>query len=278
MEARDLVMGIVLMACVCAFAPAASGQPAVTADQVGCIPIGDNAVAWARVENNQPETEVRLYFRRLNDTVEDLYYMVMIADGGGRYWGVFPRPRDVEMDRHEITAEREAWAKWWRAKDESQRRNPDGRLNDNLIRERASRGKTIERHWMYRLDDDQFQQWLERQQNEPTEYFVTVNDAEGRELARSETMVTEVHDDCRVELTREQRGVADNLVLGETAPWQVGEDPFHWMCSGVVTRVDTSGVLRADSRCRTCVPCPVLGGINEIIREPGRRGVSPYRY
>ena len=49
----------------------AQGPMSVVPDQVECIPVGGNGVVWASVNNNRPETSVKLYFRRLHDTVED---------------------------------------------------------------------------------------------------------------------------------------------------------------------------------------------------------------
>jgi hypothetical protein len=62
-------------------------------------------------------------------------------------------------------------------------------------------------------------------------------------------------DRCEVELTAEQQGEAANLIVGETAPWQRNKPVFHWLCAGVIARVDASGVKRADAACRQCVPC-----------------------
>ena len=51
---------------------------------------------------------VRLYFRRLNDVVEDLYFVNMLpSDEAGCYWGVLPKPEKRTPDRHEISKQRE---------------------------------------------------------------------------------------------------------------------------------------------------------------------------
>jgi hypothetical protein len=56
-------------------------------------------------------------------------------------------------------------------------------------------------------------------------------------------------------LTPEQKGEAQNFIFGETASWQQGKPVFHWLCDGVVARIDSEGTKRADRICRTCVPC-----------------------
>lgn len=231
----------------------------VSAEPVECLPVGASGIGWAKVENNQPDTETRLYFRRLNDAVEDLYWVKMRPAGNGRYWGIFPHAEDAVLQRHDIIEQREnlkrenSWAEWWRAKDSSDDRNPSKDLDQEIIRERASQGKLEKRDWLAEMDDQRFQSWLEQLENEPAEYFVAVHDYKGQRLAKSPTMVAEVRKNCRVELTPEQQGVADNLVVGETAYWQRDEGVFHWLCEGIVSRVDPSNVTRGDGVCRACV-------------------------
>ena len=141
-----------------------TAQPTVTADQVACVPVRDNAVVWATINGVQPGANVRLYFRRLNDVVEDLYFMNMLpSDEAGRYWGVLPKPEKRTPDRHEISKQREPiveaaeWASWWREKEASTHRNPTGDLDDDKIREHASLGTLESRHWMNQLSDEEFQ-------------------------------------------------------------------------------------------------------------------------
>ncbi len=239
---------------------AAQAAVGVDAEPVDCIPIGGNAVAWAQVENNIADTSVHLNFRRMNDAVEDLYYVSMHPAGQGRYWGVFPKAEDREPDRHDLAETREAvqaehsWAAWWREKDASDDRNPSSDLDDDLIRERASIGKQIPRDWLAEMDDAAFQSWLEQLENEPSEYYTSIHDAQGREIARSKTRVAEVRSGCRVDMTPQQAGEAENLTVGETAHWQRGEEVFHWLCDGVVSRIDPTAILRGDEICRgVCV-------------------------
>ncbi len=251
-----------------AMAQSSRSAPAVAAEQVACIPIGGNAVGWAQVENNMADTSVRLFFRRLHDVVEDFYWVEMQSDGDGRYWGIFPKAEDQELNRHELERDREAvkrdeqdddeehrWAEWWRYKDKSDDRDPNGDLDQELIRERASVGKRFERHWMTQFDDPEFEAWLEKQVNEPAEYFVAVVDSQGRTLAQSDLLAAEVKnpDDCDPVFTPQQAGEKENLTIGETGEWQRDKAVFHWLCDGVVTRYDPFFIKRPDGVCRACV-------------------------
>lgn len=231
----------------------------VETEQAECLPVGDNGVAYATVDNNVADTEVRLYFRRMHDAVEDLYYVRMQPEGDGRYWGVFPKAEDREVQRHELEERREDsrerydWAKWWREKDGSEDRNPNDDLDQDLIRERASQGRLESRDWLAEMDDATFQDWLEQLENEPTEYFTSVHDHQGDRLAKSTTRVLEVRDNCRVDLSERQIGEAANMTVGETAYWQKAEGLFHWLCDGIVSRIDPLSILRGDSACRACI-------------------------
>lgn len=251
--------GILALLVFASWAPAHAQVVTATADPVDCLPIGDNGLGWATVQGHSPDHSVRLSFRRLNDVVEDTYWVEMTPAGSGRYWGIFPKAADEALQRHDIEVARSqaqqehSWADWWRQKDALDTRDPNQDLDTEMIRERASQGKLVERHWLAEMDDASFQDWLERLENEPAEYYTSVVDPAGREVARSRTMVAEVKGDCRPDLSAEQRGEAENLVVGETAYWQQGEIPFHWMCDGIVSRVDPSNVLRGDEVCRACV-------------------------
>jgi hypothetical protein len=55
-----------------------------------------------------------------------------------------------------------------------------------------------------------------------------------------------------VSLTAAERGRANNRVIGETAPGQVGKGVYHWLCDGIVSRIDARRVLRVDDVCRGC--------------------------
>jgi len=265
---------------VLALAGSLSAQTSVTADQVTCVPVNDNVVIWATVTDEQPSASMRLYFRRLHDVVEDFYFVTMIpSPEPGRYWGMLPKPEKHDPERHEISrqsnevVEANQWAAWWKAKEASDDRNPTGDLDDDKIRERASRGKLESRYWMNQLSTEKFEKWLEGLQYEAVDYFIAVVGPSAQIIAKSPMMVGEVRrqSSCKIELTPEQLGEAANLVVGETAPWQVGEPVFHWMCDGVVTRIGENNVKRADESCRGCVPCISQAA---ILTNSHHRGVT----
>jgi hypothetical protein len=89
--------------------------------------------------------------------------------------------------------------------------------------------------------------------NEQVEYYAAVTDPAGKVAARSEAQVVKVTDDCRVELNPRERGVAENLTVGETSSKQQGKKVMAFLCDGVVTRINHAGVRRADEVCRACV-------------------------
>lgn len=244
--------------------PAHAQEPVVNVDQLPCLPQGEHGVVGARVANEVPGTEVRLYFRRLHSVVEDFYWVEMEPAGAGEYWVVLPAPTDDETVRHDLRRSRDRertpeevdypWAAWWLVKDTSTDRDPNGDLDDEEIRDRASVGKQQARDWMRAMDLATLEDWLRRQTYEPTEYYAAVVAPGGTVLARSPILATPVTDDCEVELGLQQQGMADNLVIGETAVWQEEEgEVFHWLCDGIVSRVDFAGILRVDRTCRVCV-------------------------
>ena len=232
--------------------------PTVSVDQAECLPIEENGLVTASVTNQPGGSEVRVYFRRLHEEVEDFYYVVARPEGPGRYWAVLPEAEDEELEARQFERDLDNdpgddWAEWWREKVATEDRDPNDDLDQDLIRERASQGRSERRDWMEALDDAALQQWLETLENEPTEYFATVHDMEGNRIARSDMKVAEVRSSCDIELTEQQIGESENLTVGETAEWAKGEEIFHWLCDGVVTRIDPLRVLRADERCRACV-------------------------
>ena len=89
--------------------------------------------------------------------------------------------------------------------------------------------------------------------NEQVEYYAALTDAAGKVVARSEAQVVKVTADCRVDLNPRERGVAENLTVGETSPKQQGKKVMAFLCDGVVTRINHAGVRRADEVCRACV-------------------------
>jgi hypothetical protein len=267
--------------------PVAAQQ--VTPGDLPCVPTGANAAVTARVDPPpSAENSVRLYFRRLNLEVEDFYFVAMKPSGAGNFWGVLPRAESSAIGKKQLkNAASDAWAAWWRAKEASTDRDPNGDLDAGVIRERAAVGKLEKRDWMARRSDADFESWLDQQKLEPTEWYVAVVDPQGRELARSEMRLASVNGDCRTALTDQQQGAADNLVVGHTAAWQNGQKVFHWQCDGVVTRIDPQGVEHADAACRACVvgwwPHAVAGtvgalGVIAIVDEaPRHPEISPSR-
>lgn len=89
--------------------------------------------------------------------------------------------------------------------------------------------------------------------NEHVEIYGAVVDAAGKPVARSESQMVKVTSDCRVQLSDKERGVAENLTVGETSPKQQGKKVLAFLCDGVVTRINSAGVRRADEVCRACV-------------------------
>jgi hypothetical protein len=122
--------------------------------------------------------------------------------------------------------------------------------------------------------------------NQDVVYYAALLDAAGREVARSQMRKSEVKPDCRVELTARQRGVAQNLTVGETSASQGHGEVMGFLCDGVVTRVSADDIRRADDFCRTCViawwkradvlvPALAAGGVTTVIVD--RPEPSPSR-
>lgn len=204
-------------------------------------------------------------------------------------------------------------AAWWVVKERTDPRDPNVDLNADIIRERASVGKRQRRDWMLEMSLTALQAWLDDLEFEPSEHYATVVDVDGNEIARSPMRVARVveRDECdgalvgvHVEplfmgligwdrMQEEQRrewadriaGQADNIVVGETAPWEIGRRVFHWLCDGIVSRLDYRYVLRADDICRACVVAwlrkpellvPAAAGVVGIVSVvPEREPVSP---
>lgn len=91
-------------------------------------------------------------------------------------------------------------------------------------------------------------------ENHQVEVYVTQVNPAGQEVGpRSETMLIPVTGDCDVRLTTHERGMAQNLVVGETDPEQIDRDVWGFLCDGIISRIDPEGVLRADGICRRCI-------------------------
>ena len=261
---QSKVFGVLaLVASMATVDAAVAQQTSVTLGPLTCLPQKGNGVLNATVTPEVPGASTRLYFRRMNVEVEDFYYIQMEPAGGGGYWATFPVPTESKFPKQKlenysyegqkIDNTGKPWAEWWRAKENSQARNPNDDLDKDLIKERAALGKGEKRVWMQSLDNPSLQTWLDSLKTEAGEYFVAVVDNSGKLLGRSEMRSVEVKKDCKVNLTPQQEGFAKNLTIGETAAWQKNDEVFHWECTGITTRRDPLNVLRADDRCRACV-------------------------
>ncbi len=197
----------------------AADEPTFELTELDCLPLEANAALDATVGGLEGGDEVRLYFRRLNP-VGAFYYVGNAAAGDSRYWATFPRPEDREQ--HQLTDE------WW-----------------EILQTRD---------WMEGRDRDWLENYLENREQEAAEYYVAVYDETGEVRGRSKTQLVSVEpDDCNNPLTPRQRGWADNLTVGETSTAQADKEVFHWLCDGIVTRIDTERILHPDEFCRACV-------------------------
>ncbi len=243
----------------------------VTVDELDCVPLQphdnnkNHAVVTASVSPDPSNVEIRLYFRRMHKEVEDFHYSIMQPAGDGNYWGVLPDPEDHEVDRTD--------GAWWKAKDESQDRDPNGDLDTAVIRERAQVGRDERRDWIHEMSDEDLTAWLADQKSEPAEYFVAVYDAGGQRLARSDMKGASVREDCRATLDAKQIGEASNQTVGETAAWQHDLALFHWECDHLVTRIDYAGVKAADAVCRACVVAVIPFWIPATVAGAALAGV-----
>jgi len=98
--------------------------------------------------------------------------------------------------------------------------------------------------------------------NEHVELYAALVDPAGKVAARSETQTVKVSSDCRVQLNVKERGVADNLTVGETSPKQQGKKVLAFLCDGIVTRVNSEGVFLG---CRFAVEAMAKAGSGSII-------------
>lgn len=244
--------------------PLAAQVPQISVERIECFGTDQFGRIGAEVTNDVAGGRMRLYFRRLDESVEDFYWVPMEPDGPGRYVAVLPQPEDHEMRRHELDEDADAepeqlestyrWAAWWKAKELSDHRDPNGDLDRELIEERARVGKEQVRDWMLAVDDDDLEAWLEGLVNEPVEYYAALHDPHGAELGSSRMEIAPVLANCRTAApSLVPAGGNPSLVVGETASWQKGELPFHWSCRGIDTRVDPRGVPAEDEECRGCI-------------------------
>jgi hypothetical protein len=91
-------------------------------------------------------------------------------------------------------------------------------------------------------------------ENHQVEVYVAQVNPAGQEVGTaSEPMLIPVTRDCDVRLDTHERGMAENLVVGETDPEQMDRDVWGFLCDGIISRIDPEGVLRADGICRRCI-------------------------
>jgi len=124
--------------------------------------------------------------------------------------------------------------------------------------------------------------------NDHIEYYSALVDPSGKAVARSPMQVVPVTSDCKLQLDAKERGVAENLTVGETSPNQQGKKVLAFLCDGVVTRINYAGLRRADEVCRACVvawwqrkavllPAIAGTGITTIISNRPEPEPSPSR-
>lgn len=91
-------------------------------------------------------------------------------------------------------------------------------------------------------------------ENRQVEAYVAVVDPAGAVIGEaSEPVLIPVTDDCDVELTERETGMAENLVVGETEAEQADDFVVGFLCDGIISRIDPEGILRVDPRCRRCI-------------------------
>ncbi len=221
-------MARIILSCVliALFPLALFAKSEVSVDQIDCLPAADHGVITAQVYGEPPAATTRIYFRRLNKDVDDFYYVVAQTNGSGNYWGTLPKPKEIKLVTPGLHRNR---AKWW-------------------IQHENSKNLGHRRNWLHDIDPEKLQKLFDEFHYEPVEYYGALFDGAGKLLARSDIKMVPLRDDCEVQLTAQQKGEAGNLVIGETlARQREGETKlFHWECSGIVTRIDTNGVRRAD--------------------------------
>ena len=120
-------------------------------------------------------------------------------------------------------------------------------------------------------------------ENHQIEYYVATVGPDGEMIAESDRIVTPVTEDCDVELTPKERGMAENLSVGETDTVQMGDEVRGFLCDGIISRIGPDGVMRADSICRRCIiawwdrreallpATALLGGVTMVIEASPSR-------
>jgi hypothetical protein len=86
-------------------------------------------------------------------------------------------------------------------------------------------------------------------QNLQLEYHVHVRGPNKETLAASPDQLAPVTGDCKVELTKEQKDMTNELVVGETRVDQKGHPVAWFLCNGIVSRIDVLDQPRPDEFC-----------------------------
>lgn len=96
-------------------------------------------------------------------------------------------------------------------------------------------------------------------QNEEVEYHVHVRGADKQTLASSPILIAPVTGDCKVEMTKEQEEMSNELVVGETRVDQKGHPVAWFLCDGIVSRIDVFDDQRPDEFCAVPPgPVPII--------------------
>lgn len=106
--------------------------------------------------------------------------------------------------------------------------------------------------------------------NPEVEYYAALADLAGKPLSRSETGSVRISDNCASQLTPQEKGFADNLIVGETSASQQGKKVFGFLCPGIKIRVDHQGIRRADEECGPCglswlAPAAATAGVLGVL-------------
>lgn len=118
--------------------------------------------------------------------------------------------------------------------------------------------------------------------NQEIELYGAVVDASGKMLSQSQVRSVRVRD-CQVDLSPKEKGLADNLTIGETASSQYKKRVIGFLCPGIKIRVDPQGVKRADEECGPCglawLPpgLATAGVLGIVIGDRTPREASPSR-
>jgi hypothetical protein len=215
---RALLLSSIVAGILAAPAAVFAQGPGIQVQDLDCYPNNDNSVIHATVQPEVAGAEVRLYFRW--DEHGPFYYVLMEAEGAGRYWVTPPKPID---------------------------------------------------------------------ENDQIELYVAQVDPAGEVVGGpSEPLLVPVTEDCDAPLDEHESGMADNLVVGETSEEQFGEMVTGFLCDGIISRISSDGVLRADSICRRCIvawwdkpeallPAAILLGGGSKREPPTPTEASPSR-